>query len=504
MNVFEKILDVLKIRRTRAFSKQLYNRHPDKNNFLGLTDMFKTYQVDTICFKAPTSTKIDEFPLPLIAQYGSAFCVVLSVNEDDVTVFYDGKTRLIANILFHKIWSGNTLCITDIHNASEPEYKSNFFKQTVIDLLCGSSLLFLLLNIIVSMASHFSLGIIALFGLNLVGLYLSFLSMKKDSAAKNKLCTMISDGNCDAVLNSSAAKLFGLFSLGQIGLSYFISNLVILTFFPSLLPLLALINCTALIMPVWSLVYQKIIAKSWCPVCVLIQIVVVLTFLVQILFANPRIQNIEWLSTFHTSSIFLFVFLMVYVVVRLFNDAQKYDNSQSELLWYKSDLKVFQQMLSEQTWYDTSNASSLRSDYESNAHELTIIMNPFCGPCKLLHSKIESLFAKYISNKYALRFIFTAFSEEKEKIIIAFIGYYFEFGFDKTYNLIINWFEKEDVKKMHGYYHRYKNEQRVIEELERQKMWLDHNKITATPKVLFDGYALPVDYNIMDIKHIKI
>ena len=504
MNVFEKVLDVLKIRRTRAFSKQLYKRHPDKNNFLGLTDIFKTYQVDTICFKAPASTEISEFPLPLIAQYGTAFCVVLSVNEDDVTVFYDGKTRLIANILFHKIWSGNTLCITNINNASEPEYKSNFFKQIVIDLLLGSSLVFLVVNIILSIASHFSPEIIALFGLNLAGLYLSFLSMKKDSATKNKLCTMISDGNCDAVLNSSAAKLFGLFSLGQIGLSYFISNLVILAFFSSFLSLLALINCVAMIMPVWSLVYQKIIAKSWCPVCLLIQIAVVLTFLVQVVFSNLRIQDLAWLSAFHTSSIFLFTFLVVYVVVRLFNDAKRYDNSQSELLWYKSDLKIFQQMLSDQVRYDTLNASSLRSDYENKAHELTIVMNPFCGPCKLLHSKIESLFTKYISNKYALRFVFTAFSEEREKIIIAFIGYYYEYGFEKTYDLITNWFEKEDIKEMHGYYHRYKNEQRVIEELERQKMWLDTNKIMATPKVLFDGYALPPDYDIIDIKYIRI
>jgi len=86
------------------------------------------------------------------------------------------------------------------------------------------------------------------------------LNMRSDQA--DKICSMLSKGGCKGVLESSSAKLFGLIEWSEVGMSYFISNVIVLVFFPYLLPYLALVNICTLPYSFLSVWYQKFKAKQ--------------------------------------------------------------------------------------------------------------------------------------------------------------------------------------------------------------------------------------------------
>ena len=94
-----------------------------------------------------------------------------------------------------------------------------------------------------------SVGTNLLFLLNIVGIYIGHLLAKKqlnfNSRYADKLCSLFSKSDCNNVLDSKAARLWGLISWSEIGLGYFISNMLILLFIPQYVVYVALLNlCT--------------------------------------------------------------------------------------------------------------------------------------------------------------------------------------------------------------------------------------------------------------------
>jgi len=66
----------------------------------------------------------------------------------------------------------------------------------------------------------------------------------------------IKQSNCNSVLESSAAKLFGIIGWAEVGLGYFLINVFILLFAPTMTIYIALINILALPYAFWSVWYQ--------------------------------------------------------------------------------------------------------------------------------------------------------------------------------------------------------------------------------------------------------
>ena len=73
--------------------------------------------------------------------------------------------------------------------------------------------------------------------LNLFGVYISYLLVLKQlhiqSQYADKICSLFSKSDCNNVLESDAAKLWGFFGWSEIGLGYFSANILLLTFYHS-------------------------------------------------------------------------------------------------------------------------------------------------------------------------------------------------------------------------------------------------------------------------------
>ena len=92
-----------------------------------------------------------------------------------------------------------------------------------------------------------------------LGVGVSFLLLLKQGKVQSeytdKICSLFKQGDCNSVLESDAAKLWGMFSWSEIGLGYFISSLTLVVFYPQWMPYLMLVNLLSLPYTGWSVWY---------------------------------------------------------------------------------------------------------------------------------------------------------------------------------------------------------------------------------------------------------
>ena len=105
-----------------------------------------------------------------------------------------------------------------------------------------------------------NIGVSLLILISLAGVYISWLLTLKQTHVQSqyadKICSLFKQKDCNNVLESKAAKLFGVIGLSEIGLGYFLTNILLLLFIPSLLPYIVLINILTLPFTLWSVWYQ--------------------------------------------------------------------------------------------------------------------------------------------------------------------------------------------------------------------------------------------------------
>ena len=94
-------------------------------------------------------------------------------------------------------------------------------------------------------ALYTDLGITWLLLVNFAGISVCSLLVLKQlhvqSRYVDRICTLFSQSDCNNVLESDAAKLWGIFGWSEIGLGYFAANIIILLLLPHWIPWLAII-----------------------------------------------------------------------------------------------------------------------------------------------------------------------------------------------------------------------------------------------------------------------
>jgi uncharacterized membrane protein len=94
----------------------------------------------------------------------------------------------------------------------------------------------------------------------------------------DRFCPRGEKFNCHAVMESPAAKLFGLIPMADVGGIYFSGGIILICFsvlhfnFFQQIFLLALLNLLTLPYTIFSVVYQAVVVKKWCALCLIVQL----------------------------------------------------------------------------------------------------------------------------------------------------------------------------------------------------------------------------------------
>ena len=283
------LLTVLKVPFTKAYTRQRFETMPFKTLF-GVSQLLKEYGVESKGFQLEYKSELTKLSLPFIAQTRGGLVIVTKITKDSFVYLTQGISETISVKEFEEISTGVVLMPSLQKGAKEPEYGKhltevliNTSKKVVLWVL--AALLAAYLIVIHDLWHYWSFW--GLLVVDCFGIWLTYMLVQKSLSIKShvadKVCGVLQEGGCDSILKTNASSFFGIFSWSEVGFTYFGVSLLAMLISPATIHWLSIINICCLPFTIWSISYQKFIAKHWCTLCVCVQASLWLQFICYLL-----------------------------------------------------------------------------------------------------------------------------------------------------------------------------------------------------------------------------
>ena len=509
-NVFVQLIAHLNVPYTKSYALQYYNEHPYKNTLFGLSKMLLAYKVDNVGLRLNDKGELYALEVPFIAQLNKDFAIVYKIVPGYISYWLREKNITVTFAEFINGWDGVVLIPEVCENSIEPDYRKHR-KQEFFNFLEKYLLLFVIfLGAALSCIKHkgfVDIGYGVVFVLNLMGGYIGYLLLLKQLHIQNdkadKLCSLFKKGDCNSVLESPAAKLWGIIGWSEVGFAYFLSNLWIILFVPALMPYLVWINICALPYSFWSVWYQKVKAKQWCAMCLLVQVLLWTVFLSNLLFGFIKIPAFTFTEIMEVAIIYLVPFLAINLSVPILADGRKGQRLTQEISSLRMRNDVFLSLLKQCSYCKVDRSVSKVMFGNPDAKLLiTILTNPHCNPCGKMHARVKRLLEN-CGKDICVQYVFSSFNEKVESSAQKLIAIYLHGNEQLTEKAFDEWF-KDGKFKREVFFKKYAYDIDTAEvkvEYQKHIEWKKTNALNFTPLVFINGYEIPKGYQIEDIAY---
>ena len=522
---FLKLLNV-KVNDTTV--NETLQNHPDWPGLLSISDSLNKWNISNGAGKVE-QIQIDQLPVPFMAYTNDRedpLCIVTQVIDVAVQVNSKNYSKAITKSKeeFLKSWTGIYLIAEPNEHSGEKEYEKNKRKAIINSLIPAS--LFALLTVF----SFFSVyNIINYNGSNQVnnitGVYFQYLilltgvvvtclllwyEIDKTNPLLQKICTGISKGNCNAILTSKQAKLFSWLSWSEVGFFYFAGGLLVLSYAGSdvtnTISLLGWLNILALPYTVFSVYYQRQVAKQWCVLCLAVQALLVLGS-INVISSNFLTSPSGYSGSVISKSVLLCLLpaLFWYSVKPYILHLQEAKNTKREYLRIKFNNEIFETLLKKQKAVTLPvDALGIDLGNPSARNSLIKVCNPYCGPCAQAHPKIDRLLEENANVK--VKIIFTVPNEEGHPLVKPvrhLLAIAEEVNDVKTQKALDNWYLAES-KNYEIFAAKYPMNDELLKQgnkIEAMEKWCKATDIRFTPTIFINGYQLPDAYSIEDLQY---
>ncbi|HEX5155506.1 MAG TPA: vitamin K epoxide reductase family protein [Parafilimonas sp.] len=501
--------------------------HPDYPSILSISDALNKWHVHNAAIKIKVKD-LKNIILPCIAfikQDSGSFVLLKAVN-DDAVLYSDGTGKTIKQsiIEFEKAFSGIVLLAEVDEGAGEKNYlasRRKEIKKQVSILLCFVAFAILLVISIFQFAGNnaplsFIFPGLSIF--NFTGLCISIILLRyevdKTNPTLQKICTGGHKTNCNAVLSSKAAKVAGV-SWSELGFVYFAGLYVLLlltglTNNAALLQVAITFNLLAFLYVPFSIFYQWKIIKQWCPLCLTVQAVLLISFAVSVM---PGVNNGSLIAgAFFNNrnlSILLFAFTLPAVALLITKPLllakQKADEDFRALQRIKFNTDIFNALLEKQKRVsESADGLGILLGNKNATNTLIKVCNPYCGPCAKAHPEIENLLEE--NENLKVQIIFTAANTENDikappvKHLLAIA--------ENSNEMVIkaaldDWYmaDKKDYLAFAAKYPMNGEQKLQDKKIENMRKWCEQVDISFTPTIFFNSYQLPDAYSIGDLKY---
>ena len=283
------LLTALKVPFTKEYTRQRFETMPFKTLF-GVSQLLKEYGAETKGYRVGNKADLIKLPPPFIAQTEGGLIIVTKIGRDDISYLTQGIPEKIPVKEFEEITTGVVLVPSVQEDAREPEYGEHLTKAIIktskkVLLYVLAGVLSAYLIVIHDLWHYWSFW--GLFAVDCFGIWLTYMLVQKSLNIKNymadKVCGVLQEGGCDSILKTNASSFFGIFSWSEVGFTYFGVSLLTMLISPATIHWLSIINICCLPFTVWSISYQKFVAKHWCTLCVCVQASLWLQFICYLL-----------------------------------------------------------------------------------------------------------------------------------------------------------------------------------------------------------------------------
>lgn len=505
-NIFELFLDAIDVRYNKQFADKLYYEHPHRYNMYGLKKMLDMYGVKTLGVRIDSKDLLSlNYPC-FLHTYGD-FVIGLDCGADTITFLQNAKRITISHDAFKQTWTGNALVVEETTEADEPEYYNHRKEEILANAKVYSIPIMLILSSIIGMVAHIQeMELFSIIGLilNIVGIFVCAMLMQKqlmgESRYGDRVCNLFNHADCNSILDGPKAKIFGI-SWSEVGMGYFTASILLITLYPESVGTVSIINWIAMFYGVWSIYYQWRIAKSWCVLCVISQIIIWLIGIIAIIsfISTPLTFNV------FSSLLSCIVYGICIMAVHHYAIAHSAEKERTQAIQkyraLKANSKVANTLIEDGDFYETSlEDSSIIFGNKEAKMRITILSNPHCNPCARMHERIDKLL-DLCSDNICIQYIFSSFSEQLEDSSRYLIYCYDMNDIQASREAFTKWFkgEKANHEDITRKYSVQIHNEKVEEELTKHKEWRQRTKLMATPTILVNGFELPAEYEIEDL-----
>ena len=517
-NIIETIyglMQALDIRVTKTTIIKEVNEHQDSQTLLGFSEILSKWGITNAAYNL-SAEELNQDYSPFIAYMNMGikqfeFAVVKTINDQTVTLHNEHwKNYVMERKEFDKLYGGAALLVEPEDNAGEANYKNNRQREILNGLREPFAIgAFALLVSGFFIQDHtVVLQSIMLLLLNTSGLLLSALivyqGIQKDSKLVKTLCLSGKNGDCNAIINSEASKIFSWLSWGEVGLLYF-SGIFLVSLFcnatPGITQALAVFSALCLPYVIYSISYQAFIAKKWCIMCSAIMAVLTLEFLLlygQI--ANPAIALTR--SGWYQLALCLVAPAAVWSMIKPWLvSAAELLAAKKTLAKFKNNDALFKKVLSEQPSYDLPNPDySIVLGNPASKNIITIVSNPYCNPCSEAHKTIDQWLS--VTDDLQVRVILTKSpNDQTVRHLVALNNK----GDAKLIKHALNDWYKQRKKDYPAWAKKYPanlDSADCDHVLQQQSDWCASADVRFTPLVIVNGHQLPENYLIEDLKYL--
>ena len=527
---------------TATTVKESIEQNPYYPSLYSLSNTFSKYKIDNVAFEAKEEQLVD-MQTPFVAYIqtqatGKDFVLVTKYSLENVTYIAQGNKELtITQKEFVTSWKKIIFLAEGTATSGEKDYVINLKKERSVlhkrNLKCIGGLAIFGLAIATAIFSdtpYYKLSTIVLLtkilGVAVTTLLLVYEIDKSNAFVKN-ICTAGKQTNCDAVLNSGAARFLGM-SWSEIGFFYFAGTLLF-----ALMPGLAFVQkipwlsfAAIAVSPYipFSIYYQYKVVKQWCPLCLATQLVLaaelcwaVYTVANGIFSITPSSGNLSFVEHFDAlggeglrvmftiATSILLPILIWYSIKPLILSAKEmptYKAAYKRLLYHPD---TFNTTLQRQHAVDGWQNLGITIGNPQAPNTILKVCNPYCGPCAKAHPVLEELI--HNNDNYKLQIIFTTKPGDSDEgkdptshlMAINALG-----DMQKTQKALDDWYlapkkEYEAFAKKYPMNGELKLQQNTLQEMAN---WCNKAEIQFTPTIFINGKQLPGNYNVEELKYI--
>lgn len=505
---------------TSSSLKAHLQNHPDFPRLTSVCDVMADFNVSNLSVRLGSS-ELRSVPVPALAFLtlgGGLLAPIVSVDEQYVQ-WYDTNYGMQRDSIqsFANKWSGVTVLVETNEHSGEPDYEKRKMAEIARRLKWPFALLLFVLSI--STFPFFassplsilppSLGL--LFFAKSAGLaiclMLVWLGLDKSNTSLRKVCQLSSKMSCDNILNSGAAKLAGLINWSEIGLVYFLSTLlalvisVVLGSIQECLVFLAGFNLFALPYTLYSVIYQGVIAKQWCVLCLTVQVLLWCEFVINYNFFWP--YSLQLTSTAVPILFFSLSAAIVFwlVVKAALESSSKLVSLSIAFERLKFDQQYIESLLSKQrsipSIFPDMKIGRIGNEFAPNV--LTIVLTPKCRSCAELHSEVMASVLQNPNMRVQIIFAASHGAEDESGKVARFI---LSLGQDEINPALKDWFMN---RSLHAdqWIAQYSKIGQINEDgnwqFNQHLRWVQLAGVSSTPFVFLNGIELPSYYSAGDL-----
>lgn len=473
--------------------------HPDNPSFRSMTDTLDYFGIENVAANVPEEA-LEMLPtdfLTLINLNGNGNELVLATKKNkfiEVEV-EDGKKTKHTLDDFKKKWSKNIIAIEATNEKGLFGDIKNYWPILPIT--------FLLIFFIIIEPTIFKLLRILLTG---VGLFISYLLVKEKigyhSPSVLNVCTSLPNSNCNDVINSKGGNITKNVSLADVSFLYFLvllianivldNNLVISTMLLLGLPV-----------SLYSIYYQGLVLKKWCPLCLGIVFILCLLATSLIWDVTLQISNIEIavILLFSTLS-----FPFYFYLKELIENNKEQNQEIIALRRFKRNPEIIKKIMDDAKTIGNLFAfdDEVIIGNKNAPKQIIAYTNPLCGFCKKAFESYVKIIEMYSDIKIIIRFNAEAdnLNSPATQISSKLIEINSENGTKEFINAYISWFNNKNVVDWLQKYGQPKFENKYLLLIEQQKEWGKENEISYTPATIIIDKLFPGSYGYEDLVYV--